>query len=328
MGPVLVAGHRTLVDPHLPEHRVAAHRHVATAGPDVRVDGVACGGSPVLVVADPEHQVVALQGARFIEVRRHGEVEPVAGPLGPFDEPALVGEPSGRTDRRAVAVLESIPLEDLAVGVGHLAETHGTRLAVVTVDLGTIEEASSPGTPEGHAMATGVEAGPAPGVVRVPGVGRQHQQGALLRLVRPYHEAGVGDVAPRRRTMGSQGHQVEAARPVGADRDLERHGPPTPDRVGVGRCRHVLPGQALGSPHGQARASPTLHDHVVAFGLGRNMHRHRLAGPATQVPGIGLDLVEEGDLVAHRLNGPWRRTRRWGASRPDWPAGSTSRRTR
>ncbi len=65
------------------------------------------GSRPVLVMANVDQQVIAVQGGRVFQIRGDGVVKPITSPLGPLDEAALETEPArgangGRKPRPSV----------------------------------------------------------------------------------------------------------------------------------------------------------------------------------------------------------------------------------
>ena len=226
----------TVDQSNLPEHGVARHRDIVPASGDVGIDGIATSLGPVLVVAYTKHQLIVVEQRRVgIKVRRHGVVEAVAASLGPFDEPAFVGEPAGRSNGRRIAMLVPVGLEDLAIGVGFLPKPDRSGLTVVAFHSWTIEEATTPRPAKRDLMAAGVQAGTAPRVVSVPCVGAKYEQRPLPRRGRPNDETTVSDVASRRSAMSREGDQIETAGPLRIGRDLERDRPVA--SVGVGPLR-------------------------------------------------------------------------------------------
>ena len=123
-GPAVGAG--AVGDADLPEAGVAGEAGEVPAAADVRLDGGALAGGPVLVVADVDDQVVAVgDGGVVVEVGGDAGVEPVPGRFGPFDEASFVAEPSARTDGGRIGVGTAVLLEPIAVDVGFLAPTGG-----------------------------------------------------------------------------------------------------------------------------------------------------------------------------------------------------------
>ena len=229
---------RVVLQPDLPEHRVAGEAGEVAAPLDV---GLHRPRWP----ADQYSSWPTLTRGRSRRARpgpRRGRTRPRSRTrsrrLGPLDEPPLVGEPSGGADRRRVRVVGAVLLEDQPVGVGFLAPPNRPGLAVVAVDLGRHSMPAAERPRERHLVAAGVQLRAAPRVVGVPRVGSEHEQRRGVSLRRGAHdEAGVADVSPGHGAVRGEGDEVEAGAPVGADRDLDRRRPRAAVGVGVGRRR-------------------------------------------------------------------------------------------
>ena len=92
MGGVLVANHRILaLHTHLPEHRVAGEAGVVAPAAYVAFERVALTGRPVLVVAGPDDEAIAVEEpSAILQICRDRVVESEPVAVGPFDEPALI----------------------------------------------------------------------------------------------------------------------------------------------------------------------------------------------------------------------------------------------
>ena len=92
------------------------------AASHVGLDRRALPRRPVLVVTDPEDEVVAVETVGVeVEVGRREHIEGAPVALGPLDEAAGVGEPTCRPDRRRIVPGQAVLLEDEPPVVGLLA---------------------------------------------------------------------------------------------------------------------------------------------------------------------------------------------------------------
>ena len=307
MGCVLVADHRrtpiAIGDADLPEHRVARERGVVATASHVALNRRALPRRPVLIVTDPKDEVVAVETAGVeVEVGRREQIEGAPVALGPLDEAAGVGKPTGRPDRRRIVPGQAVLLEDEPPVVGLLAGVDRARLSVVTLDLGPVEHAASPRPPERDLMAAGVEALAAPRVVGVPRVGGEHEHGTLSLRSGSHDESGVGNPSAVGPVVGAKGDQMKARPPRFVDRDLDRSRPTTPVRVGIGRGFVEDAGHLVDRPGDGPLTTPPLDDHVECRCVGGDVHRRSVTRRVRKRAAVGLDDVVKRLVVGAPLD--------------------------
>ena len=300
--PVLVADHRPAagLQADLPEHGVARQADVVAAAADVLLDRGALPGGPVLVVADAEHEVVA--GSRFrnaFEVARHRVVELESLLLGPLDEAAFVGEPSGRAHEPRIAVGESVLLVDQPVDVGLFAAVgraapcdRRVRSTVASTSRARTAGRTTPASRRCRGSCrpscctrcrcwSRARAAPAPAAAR---------RGPRSR---------VADGAIGGRVVSGERDEVEAAAP----RLVDRHG--RRRRASHIRWRRRRRGRLFdaleigGCPHQLVLRAPAMDRDVVAIGAGRDVQRHRVARRVAELAAVRLDRVVASDVVGH-----------------------------
>jgi hypothetical protein len=268
-----------VVEPDLPEARVAAEDGgVASTGHEA-IERVAHAPRPVLVVADRQVQLVAVEHLGvLLEVLGDRHVDAVPVRLGPADERPLPVPPPGAAapDRDAPRLGPLEEPEALAVGLGlHLA----------TGRLGLGQEPPGERTVERDAGAAGVERRAAPIVVGLPCRGRQHEEDRRAVVVAgPHHDEGVGLLGAAR-----QVHGVIAGAPLAAHGDLERGGPPTAVGRGVLGGGVVAGPDALGPPEDLAAGALARDADPEGRSVRGYMQRNGFAGRGGRGPAVRLE---------------------------------------